>query len=116
MPAIKPSAAPILSRLAAPVFLAPVFCAAATLVVNHEQPLDIVTAPGFTYVTNGVTGSLTVPLDGYLFCSNVYDNSPPAPTAVTVIPQHGQWTLPTAQDVFSVGYNLGVLSVNHAAQ
>jgi hypothetical protein len=83
--------------------------------VNHEQPLDITTSPGFSYVTNGATGSLTVQLDGYLFCSNI--GQPPAPpTAVTVIPQHGQWTLPMAQDVYSVGYNVGVLSVNHSNQ
>ena len=116
MPAFKTSAAPILASLAASAFFTPVFCTAATLIVNGEQPLSITTPPGFTYVTSGATGSLTVATDGYLFCANVYPDNPPAPTPVTVIPQHGSWLLPIAQDVSSVAYNASVLGVNRFDQ
>jgi hypothetical protein len=116
MPAFKTSAAPLLASLAASAFFTPVFCTAATLVVNGEQPLSITTPPGFTYVSSGGTGSLTVTTDGFLFCANVYPDNPPTPTPVTVIPHHGSWMLPMAQDVSTVAYNLGVLGVNHADQ
>ena len=112
MPAFKTSAAPILASLAASVFLTPVICAAATLIVNDEQGLSITTPPGFTYVTSGGSGSLTVATDGFLFCANVYPDNPPPPTPVTVIPQHGSWMLPVALDVSSVEYNASMLGVN----
>lgn len=113
MPAIQTSAATILSRFAVSVFFAPALCAAASLVINHEQPVSIETPPGFTYVTQGANGSLSVSLDGFLFCSNIYSDAPPSPTAVTVIPQHDSWTLPHAQDVSTVAYTSGLLTVNH---
>jgi hypothetical protein len=112
MPAFKMSAARIFAGLAASAFFTPAFCA--TLVVNNETPLDITTPPGFTYTVGGGSGSLAVSTDGFLLCSNVFDADPPPPTAVTVMPQHGDWRMPVAQDVQSVSYNFGELVVNRA--
>lgn len=109
MPAIKTSAATVSACLAASVFFTPVFCSAASLIVNKEQPLNMSTSPGFSYVVNGFTGSLTAQTDGFLFCANI---GAFIATAVTLVPQHPQWSAPIAQDVSSVTYNAGVLSVN----
>jgi hypothetical protein len=115
MPAIKTSAARILAGFAVSAFITP-FCFAATLSLNKEDPLDISTSPGFSYVVQGSSGSLSVPTDGFLFCANVYPATPPDPSAVTVIPQHGNWRFPFAQDVVSVAYNASVLRVNAGQQ
>jgi hypothetical protein len=112
MPAFKMSASRIFAGLAASAFFSPAFCVAATLVVNDETPLNITTPPGFTYNVAGSDGSLSVPTDGFLLCANVFPSYPPAPSAVTVMPQHGDWRMPVAQDVFSVAYSAGVLGVN----
>lgn len=109
MPAIKTFAAKIFACLAASVFFTPVFCSAASLIVNKEQPLNITASPGFSYVVNGSIGSLTAQTDGFLFCANIGTF---ANTAVTMVPEHTQWSAPIAQDVHSVSYNAGVLSVN----
>ena len=114
MPAIKLSVSRVFAGLAAVAFSAPIV--AATLVVNNESPMDVTTPPGFTYIVQGASGSLSVPTQGFLFCANVYTSNPPSPTAVTVVPQHGDWKLPIAQDVSGVGYNAGVLGVNRAVQ
>ena len=113
MPAIKTSAAKISARLAASVLFAPVFCSAASLIVNKEQPLNMSTSPGFSYVVDGFTGSLTAQTDGFLFCANIGSF---VATAVTLVPQHTQWSAPIAQDVSSVTYNAGVLTVNRNLQ
>lgn len=109
MPAFKTSAATVSACLAASVFFTPVFCSAASLIVNKEQPLNISASPGFSYVVSGSNGSLSAQTDGFLFCANI---GAPAATAVTLVPQHTQWAVPIAQDVNSVTYNAGVLSVN----
>jgi len=113
MPAIKTSAAKISARLAASVLFAPVFCSAASLIVNKEQPLNMSTSPGFSYVVDGFSGSLTAQTDGFLFCANIGSF---VATAVTLVPQHTQWSAPIAQDVSSVTYNAGVLTVNRNLQ
>ena len=114
MPAFKMSASRIFAGLAASAFFTPAFCIAATLVVNNETPLDIQTPPGFTYTVAvpGADGSLAVPTEGFLFCANVSDGGSNQ-TPVKVMPQHGDWRLPVAQDVLGVVYNGGVLQVNH---
>ncbi len=109
MPAIKTSAAKISACLAASVFFTPVFCSAASLIVNKEQPLNMSASPGFSYVVNGSDGSLTAQTDGFLFCANIGSY---VATAVTLVPQHPQWSAPIAQDVDSVSYNAGILGVN----
>jgi hypothetical protein len=110
MPAFKLSAARISAGLAASAFFASTSFAA-TLVVNRETPLQVAGSPGFTYLVNGDTGSLNVATEGFLFCSNI-GTAPPR--AVTVIPHHGDWRLPIAQDVQVVGYNSGQLRVNQS--
>jgi hypothetical protein len=89
---------------------------AATLVVNRESPLDIAGDPGFTYLVNGDSGSLNVATAGFLFCANIVTQGQQIQTPVTVIPQHGSWRLPIAQDVLGVSYNASQLSVNRAQQ
>ena len=113
MPAFKLSASRIFAGLAVSAFSTPIF--AATLVVNNEAPLDITTPPGFTYIVQGTNGSLSVPTQGYLFCANLYTSSQ-QPSLVTVVPQHGDWLLPIAQDVSGVAYNAGLLGVNRNFQ
>jgi hypothetical protein len=112
MPAFTMSVARISAGIAASVFFASTSFAA-SLVINRESPLEIAGNPGFTYLVNGTSGSLSVATEGFLFCSNVGTASP---QAVTVNPQHGSWRLPIAQDVLSVGYNAGQLSVNKSQQ
>jgi len=114
MPAFKMSAARIFAGLAASAFFTPAFCTAATLVINNETPLDVTTPPGFTYRVTGSDGSLSVPTDGFLFCANISTSGSTTPTPVTVMPQHGDWRLPVAQDVQSVAYSSGTLAVNHS--
>ncbi len=108
MPAFKMSVSRIFAGLATSAFFASTSFAA-TLVVNRETPLQTSGNPGFTYIVNGSSGSLNVATEGFLFCSNV---GTAQPTAVTVVPQHGNWRLPVAQDVQGVGYNSGELQVN----
>jgi hypothetical protein len=116
MPAFTMSAARIFAGLAASALFTPTFCAAASLVINSETPLNITTPPGFTYVVTGSDGSLSVPTDGFLFCANLSsdETEQPPSTPVTVMPQHGDWALPVAQDVQTVAYNNGALVVNHS--
>jgi hypothetical protein len=114
MPAFKMSASRIFAGLAASAFFTPAFCVAATLVVNDETPLDVTTPPGFTYTVAGSDGSLAVSTSGFLFCANFPPDQGQQPTPVTVMPQHGDWRLPVAQDVQSVAYNSGVLGVNRS--
>ncbi len=112
MPAFKMSVARISAGLAASALLTPALAVAAALAVNGERPLNITTPPGFTYVVTGADGSLSVPIDGFLFCANVYSGETPPPRQVTVVPQHGDWNSPVAKDIYTVGYNAGVLGVN----
>ena len=116
MPAFKMSASRIFAGLAASAFFTPAFCIAATLVINNETPLNVTTPPGFTYMVTGSDGSLSVPTDGFLFCANLSadQSQDPPQTPVTVMPQHGDWRLPVAQDVHTVAYSGGTLAVNHS--
>lgn len=113
MPAFKMSAARIFAGLAASAFFTPAFCTAATLIINNESPVDVSIPPGFTYTVAvpGFDGSLAVATDGFLLCANIADGVPQTP--MKVMPQHGDWRLPVAQDVTGVVYNGGVLQVNH---
>jgi hypothetical protein len=115
MPAIKLFAVPVTAGFAVSAFLIPAFCSAATLVVNREQPINISTTPGFNYQVQGGSGSLSVDTEGWLFCTNMSDSGQ-QPSAVTVVPQHGDWRLPVAQDVNTVNYRGGTLFVNHDMQ
>jgi hypothetical protein len=115
MPALKMSVARISAGLAVSAFFASTSFAA-TLVVNRESPLDIAGDPGFTYLVNGDSGSLNVATAGFLFCANIVTQGQQIQTPVTVIPQHGSWRLPIAQDVLGVSYNASQLSVNKAQQ
>jgi hypothetical protein len=111
MPAIKMSAVKIFAGLTASAFFTPISFAA-TLLVNNEAPLNV-NAPGFSYVAQGSNAGLTVPTDGFLFCANVYvEGDQPDHTPVTLLPEHGDWRFPSAQDVKTVAYNAGVLGVN----
>lgn len=110
MPAFKMSVARISAGLAASALFASTSFAA-TLVVGNEAALTISSNPGFTYVVNGADGSLSVATDGYLLCSNVGQS---VETPVTLMPQHGDWRLPTAQEVLSVSYSGGALGVNRS--
>jgi len=114
MPAFKMSVARISAGLAASALFTPVFCAAASLIVNGETPLNVTTPPGFTYLVSGADGNLSVSTDGFLLCSNIVSDpqNPPPQSPVTVMPQHGDWSMPIAQDVSTVGYSAGVLGVN----
>jgi hypothetical protein len=109
MPALKQSVARILQGLAASAFLAPVVCAAAQFKVNNEAPLDMQSPPGFTYVAQGLTGTLSVATTGFALCTNIGGN--PA-TNVTLVPQHGEWRFPNAIDLATVVYGGSTLSVN----
>ena len=111
MPAFKMSVARISAGLAASAFFASTSFAA-TLVVNRETPLEITGNPGFTYLVNGVNGSLNVATEGFLFCANIVGNGDPPNSLVTVVPQHGNWRFPIANDVEGVSYNQGQLMVN----
>src|SRR4029077_11059202 len=82
MPAFKMSVARISAGLAASALLTPALAVAAALAVNGERPLNITTPPGFTYVVTGADGSLSVPIDGFLFCANVYSGETPPPRQV----------------------------------
>lgn len=109
MPALKMSVARISAGIAFALFASTSF--AATLVVSQESPLQISGSPGFTYqVSNGV-GSLNVATEGFLMCTNIGGHEQ---TPVTVIPQHGSWRFPPANDVRNVGYTFNQLSVNLA--
>jgi hypothetical protein len=112
MPAITLSLARIAARILPLAVVASFTCSAAQLVVNSETPLNVTTPPGFTYVVTDTSGALTVPTDGFLFCANIVDGGGDAATPVTVVPQHGGWMLPIAQDVRTVGYSAGSLVVN----
>jgi hypothetical protein len=112
MPAITMSLARITARILPLAILASFTASAAQFVVNNETPLNVTTPPGFTYVVTDTSGALTVPTDGFLFCANIVDGGGDAATPVTVVPQHGGWMLPIAQDVRSVGYTAGALVVN----
>jgi hypothetical protein len=115
MPAFKLSVSRVLAGLAASAFSAPLF--AATLIVNNEAPLNLQTPPGFTYVTQGDTGTLSVATDGFAFCANVFPSTQhPGFNEVALAPQHDQWRFPTAIDLPSIIYGGGVLAVNHNAQ
>ncbi|HVV97150.1 MAG TPA: hypothetical protein VHC92_08430, partial [Rhodanobacteraceae bacterium] len=83
--------------------------------MNREQPINISTPPGFNYQVQGGNGSLSVDTEGWLFCANVSSDTATT-SAVTVVPQHGDWRLPVAQDVSTVNYRGGTLFVNHNAQ
>jgi hypothetical protein len=107
MPAIKLFAVAAVGGLAASAFLTPAFCSAATLVVSREQPVQI--APGFSYQVQGANGSLTVDTEGWLFCANVPDS---AQRQISLVPRHGSWRIPIAQDVGTVNYSNGALYVN----
>ncbi|HJT99528.1 MAG TPA: hypothetical protein VJ696_14515 [Rhodanobacteraceae bacterium] len=109
MPAFQLYAVRFSAGLAASLFFASTSFAA-KLLVNDEQPLTISSNPGFTYQVNGDEGSLNVVTDGFLLCANV---DQPALTPVTVVPRHGDWRMPVAQDVQVVAYNGGQLFVNH---
>jgi hypothetical protein len=114
MPAIKTFAARITASLAASAFITPI-CLAATVVVNGEQPLDIQTPPGFSYVTQGTTGQLAVSTSGYMLCANVYQGTYPGVTEVNFIPHHEAWTFPVVKDLRSVVYGRSVLDVNRGS-
>jgi len=111
MPAFKMSVARISAGLAASAFFAST-AFAATLVVNNESPLQVAGNPGFTYLVNGGTGSFNVATEGFLFCTNIVSLGAPPDSPVTVVPQHGSWRLPIANDVLGVSYNSSELRVN----
>lgn len=111
MPAFKMSVARISAGLAASAFFAST-AFAASLVVNRESPLEVAGSPGFTYLVNGGNGSLNVATEGFLFCANIVTNGVGPDSAVKVVPQHGSWRLPIANDVLGVSYNSGQLRVN----
>jgi hypothetical protein len=115
MPAIKLFAVSAAGGLAVSVFLTPAISSAATLVVNREQPVQISTSPGFNYQVQGGNGSLTVDTEGWLFCANVPQLDAGA-SSILVVPQHGSWRMPSAQDVNTVNYSSGALYVNRSDQ
>jgi hypothetical protein len=112
MLATKKSVARIFAGLTASVLFAPACWAAATIVVNNEAPLNIQTPAGFSYLAQGDAGSLSVSTDGFLFCGNVYPDTPPDLNQVVLVPQHGDWALPTAIDVRTITYNGGSLQID----
>jgi len=116
MLSIKKSAG-IITGLTASVLFAPACWAAAQIVVNNEQPLSIPGSPGFSYMTQGDSGSLNVATDGFLFCANLFPlGEDPQANEITLAPLHGDWRLPTAKDVQSVNYGSGSLRVNRGPQ
>lgn len=82
--------------------------AAPSLVINDGAPVDIQT---FSYVTDagGLASTLKVSTPGYVFCANVGSTTA---TPISMQPQHDRWTLASASDIPTVGYNGGVLSIN----
>jgi hypothetical protein len=85
--------------------------AAPHLVINGGAQIDIKSPPGFNYVAtgSGAASTLNVTTEGYVFCANIgmiYQ------TPVSMQPQHERWSLPSANEIRSVGYSGGTLSVN----
>ncbi len=115
MPALKKSAARFLAVLAASASLAPAVCAAAQVKVNDEAPLDLQSPPGFTYVTQGGTGTLSVATTGFMMCTNVVDAGQQPLTTVGMTPQHGTWRFPSVVDLLGVGYRTGTLAIGRNA-
>src|SRR6185312_7400507 len=113
MPALKKSAARFLAGLAASALFAPAICAAAQVKVNDEAPLDLQSPPGFTYTTGGSTATLSVATTGFMACTNIGSATV---TNVNMVPQHGQWRLPSAIDLIGVGYGTGTLAIGRDAE
>lgn len=107
MISVKKFAATALAATAAASTL-PTATAAPSLLINDGQPIGIQT---FSYVTDagGQASTLKVSTPGYVFCANV---GPTTATTISLQPQHDRWTLPSARDIPTVGYNGGVLSIN----
>jgi hypothetical protein len=98
--------------VAAASILAPAAAIAAPrLVINGGAPIDIKSPPGFNYATSGggSSSALNVTTEGYVFCANIGTTYQ---TQVSMQPQHQRWTLPVANEIRSVGYSGGTLSVN----
>jgi len=105
---VKKFAGNVLAAAVAAVSI-PTAIAAPSLVINDGAPIDILSPPGFSYVANGLTSMLKVTTDGYVICANIGTASA---TPVSMQPQHLRWTLPSANDIPTVGYSGGVLSIN----
>ncbi len=86
---------------------------AATITVNDEAPLTIV-SPGFSYAASGgLSSQLSVATQGYLFCANVILQDQD-PSVVTLASSHSRWTLPQAF-IIDFSYTGGELHVNRAS-
>jgi hypothetical protein len=114
---VKKFAANVFAGTVAAVSILSTAAAAPSIAINGSAPIAIKTPPGFSYSANtgGTAGTLAATTEGYVLCANIYVDNPPAPSAVTFVPQHTRWTLPTATDIRTVGYVDGVLAVNSGA-
>lgn len=111
MRSIKKSAVTAIAGLTVSALFASAPCAAVTLLVNDEAPLNVQSPGGFSYLLASGSGVLNVNTDGFLFCANVYPDVPP-PNQVVLVPQHGDWALPTPFDIPAINYNGTKLQIN----
>ena len=107
MISVKKFAATTLAATAAASTLS-IATAAPSLLINDGQPIDIQT---FSFVTDvgGLASTLKVNTPGYVLCANV---GPMTAAPISLQPEHDRWTLPSARDIPTVGYNGAVLSIN----
>jgi hypothetical protein len=115
MRSIKKSVASTIAGLTASALFASATCAAVTVTVNDEAPLKIQSSEGFSYLIAGDAGFLNVMTDGFLFCANVYPDVPPNLNQVVLVPQHGDWALPTAIDLLNFSYSGSQLLINRSS-
>ena len=115
MLSIKKSAVHAIAGLTVSALFASAPCAAVTVIVNDEAPLNVQSPEGFSYLLSDGAGSLNVNTDGFLFCANVYPDVPPDLNQVVLVPQHGDWALPTAIDVPAINYTGSKLQINRGA-
>jgi hypothetical protein len=114
MQSIKKSVASTIAGLTASALFASANCAAVTVTVNDEAPLTVQSSEGFSYLIAGEAGFLNVTTDGFLFCANVFPDVPPPDNRVVLVPQHGDWALPTASDL-AFNYSGAKLEINRGS-
>lgn len=107
----------VLGTMVAAASFGQVAHAQVSLTINDEAPLSVLPSAnvpaGMSFATTTLGTLLSVNTDGFLFCANVYYLDSPNPQkAVTLVPGHTTWTLPTAFDLQSIAYTDGALNVN----
>lgn len=102
------------ATIVAALLLSTTAAASPALIINDGQSIDVLTPPGFTYVTSagGTSSVLDVTTEGYAICANIGQAES---TPVSMQAHHPRWTMPIAKEVRNVSYTNGVLRVNKGA-